>query len=1116
GAQSVVAVPLVVRNAGIGELWIASPHNHAFDQADVQVVATAAGQLAGVLEQAFLAAQTDERLRRRVDQLSALTRLARQLSVPADLKSLLQLVYDEGLEITGAERGTIVLFDSDGVDAGIYTTRLYAGDPPASVLPEAEVRALTGGDPVCLAGEGGSLLMLAPIVYRQRPLGLIRLQTSSPDHFGEPTVETVSSLAAQAAVALGNAVQIEDQTRRSEQAQRELAAELQAYRQAGLSDLARTVQIQAEEIRRLKQQAEEMRAGLLIAERVAQRPDHQAALDTLAQEIMARFGLQVALTAESTPAGPRLLRVHGTLPAEVRPETLFGQRNPLRQALQEGQLCIVPDLDGDADWANCSLLAALGARSFVALPLKVTGQNRLGVLAVGQQPLSGYQASGEQVFSRLLRQVEISMQNMSLLGETRRRLSEVNRLLDFSRRLGSLNSHSILEALLEGVMNLVPGFQAGWVAVWDEENQLLRTQTAIGYPQSGHLHGLTYSVERSPAALPLHLVADGLPRRLDELDFAHSYPLPAEDLLSYRRATGGRLPVASLLLPIRLGRRVLGVLNLDNFDAVGAFSSVDEKLTLSLAQQTALALENSRLFEESRRLTEELEQRVQERTAELSRAHHNAQTMLQVVTELSASLDLDQVLVRALGVLNESTGAEQSLIVLASGDRVYPVGMPLAAAKPAGELSPERELARQVMRQRAPLLSGDLARDEQLAIVDRERLPYASLLGVPLVLGEDVLGALLLVHRQAGSFRPDQIGLVEATTRQIAITLNNAELFVLIRDQSERLGAMLREQQIHASRSLAILEAIADGVVVTDKDNLITLFNASAERILDLDTHQVLRRRLDEFGGLFGPQTRAWMDVIRTWADRPDELYRGESYAEQMTLDNGRVVSVHLAPAVWRHEFLGTVSVFRDITHEAQVDRLKSEFVANVSHELRTPLTSIKGYVELVLKGVTGPLTDQQAHFLQIVQENTARLNVLVNDLLDISKIETGKVSLVVEPLDLAGIAAEVVAEIRRRAQDENRPLRVELDLPAQLPPVPGDYGRVRQVFANLMANAYNYTPPDGLICLQLCAKNGAVQVDIHDNGIGIAPEARERIFERFYRGEDPLVLATAGTGLGL
>ena len=230
---------------------------------------------------------------------------------------------------------------------------------------------------------------------------------------------------------------------------------------------------------------------------------------------------------------------------------------------------------------------------------------------------------------------------------------------------------------------------------------------------------------------------------------------------------------------------------------------------------------------------------------------------------------------------------------------------------------------------------------------------YQSLLAVPMLLGEEVLGALMLLHRDDGFFMPDQIGLLEASARQISLSLNKAELFKLIRDQAENLGGMLREQQIEASRSRAILEAVADGVVVTDNFNRITLFNRSAEEILDAGSSEVINQPVEALTGFLGVHQaeKIWMEMISEWAKNPSELGESVSYSDQFELANGRHVAVSLAPVLWNTNFMGTVSIFRDISHEVQVDRLKSEFIANVSHELRTPMTSIKGYAQVLLIG---------------------------------------------------------------------------------------------------------------------------------------------------------------------
>jgi PAS domain S-box-containing protein len=393
---------------------------------------------------------------------------------------------------------------------------------------------------------------------------------------------------------------------------------------------------------------------------------------------------------------------------------------------------------------------------------------------------------------------------------------------------------------------------------------------------------------------------------------------------------------------------------------------------------------------------------------------------------------------------------------------------------------------------------------------------YTSVITVPLMVGEEMLGVVTLGHPEVDAFTAEDQEMAQAAAMQMAVAINNAELFNLIRDQAEGLGTMLRTQQVEASRSMAILEAVADGVLVTDDSGQITLFNHSAQTILRLPDTAVIGKSLEDFTGLFGHAAQAWMDTIRGWASDPASFQVGETYAERITLDKQRVVAIHLAPVSLGEEFLGTVTIFRDITHQVEVDRLKSEFVATVSHELRTPMTSIKGYVDILLMGAAGQLTQQQTSFLDIVKTNTERLNILVNDLLDVSRIEAGKLELAITPLNLGAMIEEVVGEMRLRSDKENRPMEFVLDVPPNLPRVPADEERLLQILDNLVSNAYLYTPAGGRVEVQVTATEKEVQVHVIDNGIGVHLDDHERIFERFFRGEDPLVLASSGNGLGL
>jgi PAS domain S-box-containing protein len=522
-----------------------------------------------------------------------------------------------------------------------------------------------------------------------------------------------------------------------------------------------------------------------------------------------------------------------------------------------------------------------------------------------------------------------------------------------------------------------------------------------------------------------------------------------------------------------------------------------------------------------------MELRVVERTAQLQREQQNTETLLHILTEVSSSLDLDRALNRTLALLNDAIGAEQGTIMLLNAEDNllhFRAGYGYLSDRVSGEggrgfrLKVGEGLAGWVVAQREPALIDDLLNDPRWVRNSLSSREHRSAIAMPLLVAEDVIGALMVYHRKPNYFSAELLGLVKAIAGQVAVAINNAHLYELIRDQAERLGSMLRREQEDASRSQAILEAVADGVLVTAANNRISFVNPSAENILSLDASRVLGQSLDVFGGLFGKSAGTWIQTIRDWSDSPGMFQPGDTYAEQIDLENGRIILVHLAPVILQNDFLGTVSIFRDITHEVEVDRLKSEFVATVSHELRTPMTSIRGYVDVLLMGAAGALNENQTHFLNIVKNNTERLNILVNDLLDVSRIESGRVTLSPQALDLREIAEDVIGDVLRRSQEENKPMALSLEAPKKLPRVYGDVERVRQILGNLVDNAYHYTPENGTIIVNIQPMNGGheVQVDIKDNGIGIALEDQERVFERFYRGEHPLVLATPGTGLGL
>jgi len=753
-------------------------------------------------------------------------------------------------------------------------------------------------------------------------------------------------------------------------------------------------------------------------------------------------------------------------------------------------------------------------RSWLGLPLISQGEV-MGVIVLEKAEPRFFTAERVEIARTFAAQAAAALQNARLYEESLHRAQELHErtarlelVYSFTAELGvTLNPEHILSLTLRRLREALPLERVG-VVVEDREGQLT---LVMEEPASGPVPRLLPALE----LVEQMAESKGVVLSLD--------PLHDERLAPWREElTRGGSARAVVLFPL-VTREILHGVVVVQVKAQAALSPAELDLGRTLTQQAAVAYQNARLYEEMRRLTQELERRVAERTRELTQEHRRAQILLRIITELASSLDLDQVLNRTLDLMNETLGAEQSTILLHRPDERY---FYLRAARgytdsppPGGRptaLSVEQSLAGWVLRHREPVLVPDLHDDPRWKPGPEGLPPHRAAIVVPLQVGEDVLGAFCLFHRQPGYFSLDHLDLAMAAGRQVAVAINNAELFNLIRDQSERLGQEVRRREVEASRARAILESVADGIVVTDARGKVTLFNPSAERLLGIAAERILGQPLERFSGLFGAAAGEWLSKVKQWSENPGLYQSGEVYEQRLDLEDGRVLSVRLTPVLTSREFLGTVSVFRDITHQVEVDRLKSEFVATVSHELRTPMTAIKGYVELLLKGVAGPLNEQQLRFLEIVHTNTERLSSLVSDLLDISRIEAGKITFVPEEVDLAELVSEVLTEARRLAEEDGRAVTFVAELPPDLPPVWADRERLYQILANLVDNGYRYTPDGGRVLVRARRQGEEVQVDVVDNGIGIPPDEQERVFERFYRGEHPLVMASAGTGLGL
>ncbi len=302
----------------------------------------------------------------------------------------------------------------------------------------------------------------------------------------------------------------------------------------------------------------------------------------------------------------------------------------------------------------------------------------------------------------------------------------------------------------------------------------------------------------------------------------------------------------------------------------------------------------------------------------------------------------------------------------------------------------------------------------------------------------------------------------------------------------------------------AVLSSMVEGIMVVDQKGTIALMNPSLRKIFLVD---------------FNPEGRKPIEAIRHAAvqETVDKiLEHGQGYISQeivMTDLADRTLKVNGAPIMRNERLEGAVLVFHDISELRRLEKMKQDFVANVSHELRTPISSIKGYAETLLEGAL----DDKKHakdFVHIIYESSNRLASLISDLLDLARIESGKMQMDFLAIEIKPLALRCIGVLKKAIDAKS--LKVSCQIPDNLPKVLADDKRLSQVFLNLLDNAVKYTPQNGTVTISALTEGNMIQVDIADTGIGIPAEDIPRIFERFYRVDKARSNELGGTGLGL
>ena len=513
---------------------------------------------------------------------------------------------------------------------------------------------------------------------------------------------------------------------------------------------------------------------------------------------------------------------------------------------------------------------------------------------------------------------------------------------------------------------------------------------------------------------------------------------------------------------------------------------------------------------------------VEERTAALTAEKDRLEAVHMITTTLTASLDIDEIVLKTLELAASAVGVRRGSVLIR--DSMSDVLLYRAVLTESDGLIstsepfnlPPGNLVQWTLEHQQGVCIADVRADARWIEIGEHTSEIRSFLAVPLLAADVPLGVLMLNSNQPGYFGEEHFRLLSTIASEVAIAVHNAELYNFINEQATRLAELLQLQREETGKNRAILESIAEGVLVLDEQHTVVLYNRAATEVLQISDTAIIGRGLDRIAeyGDSAERQRALLlyDALSEGVSGARRLH-GPVHT-QVEL-HGQTIDATFAPVTTPDgERIGVAAVLRDITREIESDKAKREFIATVSHELRTPLTSVKGYIDLMLLGTAGQINDLQKNFLQVVKSNADRLNALVEDLLEISRLENGKITLNIKTVSIADVINEIVASLRTETQRKRMQLQIEIQ--PTLPAIEADNKRISQVLTNLISNAHKYTREEGQIIVRAFQRGDMIQVDVADTGVGIPPQELPKMFSRFFRANNALKDEVGGTGLGL
>ncbi len=525
--------------------------------------------------------------------------------------------------------------------------------------------------------------------------------------------------------------------------------------------------------------------------------------------------------------------------------------------------------------------------------------------------------------------------------------------------------------------------------------------------------------------------------------------------------------------------------------------------------------------------------------------------LYKVSHSLGSSLDLSEVLNQVMDAIIQLTGAERGFLMLMdweTGRLRLRAGRNVDKETIEGKaMEISRTVVRRVVKHGEPVVTSNAQEDPRFA--DQSSVigfSLRSIMCAPLRARGKIVGAVYVDNRIHSSiFSESDLGMLAAFANQAAMAIENARLFTLtdqkLNDRVEELSVMQRiDRELNTSLDFnQVMDLALEWAVnlVEADSGLISLLNEeaglaeviaskgsdSASEQIPLD-HPILAQVIESGETVLthSPGETQSMDGTPAAVQVAVPVMREGHVIAVISLESNRAAAFDQDSV----DFLGRMADRAAIAIEnarlynavRAANEAKSAFVSVVSHELRIPMTSIKGYTDMLKSGAVGPVNDMQGEFLNTIRRNVDRMTVLVSDLSDINRMESGRLALTFAKVDLREVVDEVLAGLKVSFDDRQQP--VTINLPEGLPAVWADRSRVIQIVTNLMSNANKYSP-DGrpvVVGARVLAdgEKSLVQVAVADRGLGISPEDQALLFTQFFRSEDPAVREQTGWGLGL